>query len=803
MPLRFHKISITNEQPLLRLSVITSLLILNLTGIDVSLAADKTIPAKQPTSKTKQQPSANQSSDENNTQVAEKKDSATGLEEMVVSATKTETLISNAPAAVTVITEKDMEARNISRLGDALSRVPSLYLGYPALGQTHGTSGSGGFSLRGVDARRTLVLIDGQPLQDGSFNSVDWRTVMTDDIDRVEVVPGAFSSLYGSSAVGGVINVLTKHPDKHELTIRGKKGFQEVNGEDASIYWRENFSNGLGIVAGFGYQNRDGYQNEFNIRPISAGAAGTRVTGAIPTTTRQGDPAYIVGEKGQEPWTQMNATAKLDYKPTDYDHLFAGWSFSNFDVSYTPLTTYLTNAAGLPVVAGTLGVDGKRIVVSENQFVTSAPLNAGSNRFFGGYEHNFTDEVALKANFAYIKREASNTVVGTTSNQWNGAGDLSSSPNTGMDADVHLNFPVHLNFLPFAKEHFFVTGASFHRDYADRTNYSLSNWRDPNSKTGRKNGFTGNSTIYSLYAQDEITIIEPLTVYIGGRFNWWETQGTYFQTTVPVTNSTFNQRGETNFSPKISAVYRPIDELTLRASYGQSFRAPATGDLYSNSVSSNSASPTGYLTTNGDPSMSPENGTSWEVGTEWRITPQYTTGVTYYETQLTDMIYSKNVNLSLTQRVNAGKAQINGVELSFGAKPLDWLELYANYSYIDTKMLSNSADPTSVGKHLTSVPKHIVKGGIIANYQNYSGTLEVNHFSHQFVQSDNSDWTNGVPGSSSAYSVVNAKLGYRINDMIKLNASINNLTNEKYYQFYLMPGINLTTDIRAIALKNP
>jgi outer membrane receptor protein involved in Fe transport len=52
-----------------------------------------------------------------------------------------------------------------------------------------------------------------------------------------------------------------------------------------------------------------------------------------------------------------------------------------------------------------------------------------------------------------------------------------------------------------------------------------------------------------------------------------------------------------------------------------------------------------------------------------------------------------------------------------------------------------------------------------------------------------------LPGSSSAYSVVNAKLGYRINDMIKLNASINNLTNEKYYQFYLMPGINLTTDI--------
>jgi iron complex outermembrane receptor protein len=179
----------------------SSVLALNLTGIDVSLAADKTVPAKQTTSKTK---ADSQASDETNPQAAK------GLEEMVVSATKTETLVSNAPAAVTVVNEKDMEARNVSRLGDALSKVPSLYLGFPALGQNQGSSGAGGFSLRGVDTRRTLVLVDGQPIQDANSNNVEWRTVMTEDIERVEVVPGAFSSLYGSSAVGGVINVLTK-----------------------------------------------------------------------------------------------------------------------------------------------------------------------------------------------------------------------------------------------------------------------------------------------------------------------------------------------------------------------------------------------------------------------------------------------------------------------------------------------------------------------------------------------------------------------------------------------------------------
>jgi iron complex outermembrane receptor protein len=320
MPRPPHHILGYNKKSLSKVLLTGGMLALNLPAIDTVMAADKAIPAQQSLSPSEEKKA------ENTTKY---------LEEMVVSATKTETTLSNSPAAVTVVNQKDLDARNVSRLGDALSKVPSLYLGFPALGQNQGSSGAGGFSLRGVDTRRTLVLVDGQPIQDANSNNVEWRTVMTEDIERVEVVPGAFSSLYGSSAVGGVINVMTKQPTKHELTIRGKKSFQDAEGEDASIYWREHFNNGLGVVAGFGYQNRDGYMNEYNVRPVVAGAAGTRVTGAIPTTTRQGDPAYIVGEKGPSPWTQMNATAKLDFKPTDRDHLFAGWAFSGFDMGYT------------------------------------------------------------------------------------------------------------------------------------------------------------------------------------------------------------------------------------------------------------------------------------------------------------------------------------------------------------------------------------------------------------------------------------------------------------------------------------
>src|SRR5512147_793938 len=155
------------------------------------------------------------------------------LDEVVVSATRTRTTLADAPAAVTVVSEKNIETRNAARLGDTLEQVPSLYLRDGALGWSQGTSGTSGMSLRGIDQSKTLILLDGQPLQDGRSGKVNWRIPFVEDIERVEVVPGAFSSLYGSNAIGGVVSVITKQPVKHELTVKVRKGWSDASGKDA------------------------------------------------------------------------------------------------------------------------------------------------------------------------------------------------------------------------------------------------------------------------------------------------------------------------------------------------------------------------------------------------------------------------------------------------------------------------------------------------------------------------------------------------------------------------------------------
>ena len=102
-------------------------------------------------------------------------DEVVELGEVVVTATRTKASLSDVPAAVTVVNLKSIETKNASRLCDVLDQVPSLYLRGGALGQSQGTIGTSGMSLRGIDQTKTLILLDGQPIQDASSGKVNWR----------------------------------------------------------------------------------------------------------------------------------------------------------------------------------------------------------------------------------------------------------------------------------------------------------------------------------------------------------------------------------------------------------------------------------------------------------------------------------------------------------------------------------------------------------------------------------------------------------------------------------------------------
>lgn len=131
-------------------------------------------------------------------------------EAQVVSAARRPTALRNAPATVHVITGQQIRALGAQNLWDALRTLPGVDVMTTRTGQ-------GEVSIRGLDKalnNRTLVLLDGKTVMNGYFDFVTWESipVTLEEVDRIEVVEGPASALYGPNAENGVINIITKTP---------------------------------------------------------------------------------------------------------------------------------------------------------------------------------------------------------------------------------------------------------------------------------------------------------------------------------------------------------------------------------------------------------------------------------------------------------------------------------------------------------------------------------------------------------------------------------------------------------------
>lgn len=147
------------------------------------------------------------------------------LNPMVVTATRDEMSIANAPAAMTVISAEDIKQRGATNILEALRGTPGISLNGRQVG------GRKTISIRGAEDRHTLVLIDGRRISstDDTVGHSDYQYgwVGMDQIERIEVVRGPMSALYGSEAIGGVINIITKKASKQwhgAATARGELG---------------------------------------------------------------------------------------------------------------------------------------------------------------------------------------------------------------------------------------------------------------------------------------------------------------------------------------------------------------------------------------------------------------------------------------------------------------------------------------------------------------------------------------------------------------------------------------------------
>jgi vitamin B12 transporter len=215
-------------------------------------------------------------------------DSPDSGESVIVSATRLPTPEQEVASSVTVITAANIAARQERTLPDVLKEVPGLNLV-----QTGGPGGTAAVFMRGTGSNHTKVLVDGIDVSDPSYptGNFDFAHFLTDDIERIEVLRGPQSGLYGSDAIGGVINIITRSGSgPAQLSASAEGGsFETFNQTGAA----------RGSVGGFHYSA--------NVEHLHAGAT--------PVTPLD---LLLPGEKRNDDYyDNLTASTKLGYDITE------------------------------------------------------------------------------------------------------------------------------------------------------------------------------------------------------------------------------------------------------------------------------------------------------------------------------------------------------------------------------------------------------------------------------------------------------------------------------------------------------
>lgn len=419
----------------------------------------------------------------------------------VYGASKYEQKVSAAPSSVTIITASEIKKYAYRTLADILQSVRGFFT---TNDRNYAYVGIRGFGRPGDYNTRVLLLVDGIRVNDGTYNQAPIGTdfpVDVDLIDRVEIIRGPSSSIYGSDAFLGVINVITKRG-------RDFKG-GEASGEAASFDT---------------YKGRAGYGERFS-NGLEAIVSGSYYTSA-------GQDLFF--KEFDKPATNNGIARGCD--SDELHSFFSRMSFQDFALE----GAYISREKGVPTGSyGTVFNDSRNKTVDERAFTDFK------------YEHSFENQMEIMARTfyghydydgAYMYDSIDNASIKSLIKEM----DFSRNDWVGGEAQLTKKF---------FEKHKLLVGVDFREDFTnDQGGYD----EDPSSTFFHK---ATDSYNYAAYFQDEFQVLDNLILNAGVRHDVYQTFG-----------------GTTN--PRLGLIYYPFKKTTLKALYGEAFRAPNAFELY-------------------------------------------------------------------------------------------------------------------------------------------------------------------------------------------------------------------------------
>jgi vitamin B12 transporter len=329
------------------------------------------------------------------------------MEPILVTATRLEEPTSAVPASATVITDEEMERKRAATVEDAIRDAPGVYV------RRSGTIGSStSVRIRGADPTQTLVMIDGVKVNNSWSGFFDWANLMVDNIDRVEVVRNPQSALYGSEAMGGVVNIITKKgKGDPRAFLSAEAGTFDTYREVGSVAgeWRiANFAASASQFDSNGQFTNDNYRNT----TLSARMGLDLVErGSITWISRYIDSAKGLAINPNEFWLMTNPPPIPFHRDTNRDRENA-FFLNVLDVGFKVFPWWDFTIRGS-------SVDDEELV--EDQFtpgvdlipgvvpLTGMRLDTDSERYACGTQQNFhllDDMVTIIGGFEYEEEHA-------------------------------------------------------------------------------------------------------------------------------------------------------------------------------------------------------------------------------------------------------------------------------------------------------------------------------------------------------------------------------------------------------------
>lgn len=263
---------------------------------------------------------------------------------LVVTATRNAQALSTAPASISVVSSEELNDQPSADLTDALRDLPGISL-------TAGSQGRRGIQIRGMDASYTLILIDGKRINSSEavfrHNDYDIGMLPVASIDRIEVVRGGMSALYGSEALGGVINIITK-PAGTQWQGSVSSEVQSPTEGSGGVEFRTSgrvsgalLPDRLALTLTGGYNRRDAWHGWAGAPVLDAeGAPVTRPDGS---TVDWADLATLEGRddfngRAELSWTPtQNQTIQAEYggsrQTRSGEYYIQGWGIADTEVN--------------------------------------------------------------------------------------------------------------------------------------------------------------------------------------------------------------------------------------------------------------------------------------------------------------------------------------------------------------------------------------------------------------------------------------------------------------------------------------